>query len=214
MFRLAVLGSGTGSNYQAIQDAVGRGEIPAQVVGVFCNVAGAGILARAEAAGVPARLIPSRGIAAPEARQRYDAELAERIADLEVDLVVLAGWMRLLSAEFVARFSGRLVNIHPSLLPAFPGLRVHESVLAYGCKVSGCTVHFVSEEMDAGPIIAQACVPVFHSDTPESLANRVHGAEHKLYPWVVRQIALGAVRLRGRVVEVDAELPPFCVPAS
>lgn len=206
MLRIAVLASGSGSNFEAIAASAAAGRLHAHIEGVLCNVAGAGVIARAERLGVPAFVLPSKGTADREA---YDAALADRIEGLGAELVVLAGYMRLLSSPFIRRFHNRIVNIHPSLLPAFPGLKVHESVLAHGCKVSGCTVHFVDEGLDSGPIIAQASVPVLELDTPETLANRVHAAEHQLYPWALEQIARGRARIEGRRVHLE---PGYDVP--
>jgi phosphoribosylglycinamide formyltransferase-1 len=207
MLRVAVLASGNGTNFEAIAAAAAAGSLHAQMAGVLCNVPTAGVLARAERLGVPSFVIPSKGVSEREA---YDAALGDRIESLHADLIVLAGYMRLLSASFIRRFPLRIVNIHPSLLPAFPGLDVHASVLAHGCKVSGCTVHFVDEGLDSGPIIAQAAVPVREDDTPDSLAQRVHKVEHQLYPWAVEQIARGRVRVEGRRVHLDPahDVPP------
>lgn len=214
MFRVAVLASGNGTNFEALAAAVAAGRIPAALAAVVCNVPGAGVLGRAERFQVMARVLPSAGVKSPAEREAYDARLGDAIEDTGADLVVLAGYMRLLSGPFIRRFAGRIVNIHPSLLPAFPGLKVHEAVLAHGCKVSGCTVHFVDEGLDSGPIIAQAAVPVLENDTPGSLAERVHAVEHQLYPWAVEQIARGRVRVEGRrVVIAGAEpVPPVRLP--
>jgi phosphoribosylglycinamide formyltransferase-1 len=214
MRRIAILASGSGSNFEALAQAAAQGRLAAQIAGVVCNVPGAGVLARAERLGVKRVVLPSAGVKSPGEREAYDARLGDAVDALGADLVVLAGYMRLLSSPFIRRFGGKIVNIHPSLLPAFPGLRVHESVLAHGCKVSGCTVHFVDEGLDSGPILAQAAVPVLEGDTPASLAERVHAAEHQLYPWAVEQIARGRVRFEGRrvVIEGAEPVPPVRLP--
>lgn len=208
MLRLAVLASGSGTNFQAIAESVRAGALHAQLTGVICNMPGAGVLERAQAFGVPTFLIPSKGIK-PDAREGYDAQLAAQIEALGAELVVLAGYMRLLSPGFIRRFAGRIVNIHPSLLPAFPGLNVHEAVLAHGCKVTGCTVHFVDEGLDSGPIIAQIPVPVLEGDDAARLAARVHAAEHRLYPWAIERIALGQARVEGRRVVLSGPAEPL-----
>lgn len=207
MLKVAVLASGTGSNFAAIAEAAAAGRLHATITGLICNVPGAGALAHAARLGVPAVVEPSKGVKTPEEREAFDLRVAAHIEALGADLVVLAGYMRLLTPAFIRRFPNRILNIHPSLLPAFPGLRVHESVLAHGCKVSGCTVHFVDEGLDSGPILAQTAVPVREDDTPETLAARVHEAEHLTYPWAIEQIARGRVRVEGRRVHI-APVPP------
>lgn len=202
MFRIAILASGNGSNFQAIVDAARAGRLSAEITGLICNVPGARVIERAEQAGVPIWVMPSKGVQSPEEREAFDRRLGDAIGGMNADLVVLAGYMRLLSPAFIRRFPMRIVNIHPSLLPAFPGVRVHEAVLAHGCKVTGCTVHFVDEGLDSGPIIAQECVRVLDGDTPETLAQRVHAVEHRLYPWAIDQIARGRVRVEGRIVHI------------
>jgi phosphoribosylglycinamide formyltransferase-1 len=201
-----VLGSGQGSNFVAIADAIAAGTVPAEVALVLSDVDGAGILAHARSRGIPAMFLPPGPF-----RTRLD-ETAERaaVAALQaagVDLVVLAGFMRLLKAEFLGAFSGRVVNIHPSLLPAFPGLAAWKQALDYGVQVTGCTVHFVDAGVDSGPIIGQRAVPVLASDTAETLHQRIHAAEHALYPACVAALARGEVTARGRVVSVAGGLP-------
>ena len=198
MLRLAILASGRGSNFAALADAAASGALSARIVVLICNVPGAPAIAQAEARGIPVRLMVSKGAG----RAEHDALMAEAISAAGADLVVLAGYMRLLTPEFIRRFTGAIVNIHPSLLPAFPGLKVHEAVLAHGCKISGCTVHYVDEGLDSGPIIAQAAVPVLEGDTPATLAERVHEAEHRLYPWALERIARNEVRIEGRRVRI------------
>ena len=194
-----MLGSGKGSNFAALAQACAAGEIPAEVALVISNVPDAGILRRARERNIPAQFI-----APGKFRTRLEAE-AERayVAALraaEVDLVVLAGFMRVLKEEFLSAFAGRMVNIHPSLLPSFPGLEAWKQALDYGVKVTGCTVHFVDAGVDSGPIIGQQTVPVRDDDTPESLHQRIHAAEHELYPRCVAAIASGQIEVRGRTV--------------
>jgi phosphoribosylglycinamide formyltransferase-1 len=192
---VVVLISGRGSNLKALMDA----GIPVRAV--ISNVAGAAGLAYAAAAGVPARIVPHRDFATREA---FDAALASTVDEFAPRLVALAGFMRILGAGFVARYGGRLMNIHPSLLPAFPGLDTHRRVLAAGAKVHGCTVHFVTADLDHGPIIVQAAVTVRPDDTEQTLAARVLREEHRIYPMAVRwflderlAVADGIVRVKG-----------------
>jgi phosphoribosylglycinamide formyltransferase-1 len=198
-FRLGVLGSGKGSNFVAIAEACAAGELPAQVALVLSDVPDAGILARASERGIPARYLPPGKF-----RTRLDDETERNyitaLREAGVDLVVLAGFMRVLKSQFLHAFAGRIVNIHPSLLPAFPGLESWKQALAYGVKVTGCTVHFVDAGVDAGPIIGQQTVPVLDDDTPETLHQRIHAAEHELYPRCVGAIARGEVSVTGRRV--------------
>jgi phosphoribosylglycinamide formyltransferase 1 len=193
--RLGVLISGRGSNLQALIDAARAPDYPAQVVLVISNEAAAAGLARAQAAGIPAQLISHR-------QPGFEAMIDAALSNAGIGLVCLAGFMRVLSADFVRRWHGRLINIHPSLLPAFPGLDTHRRALAARAKVAGCTVHFVSAAVDAGPIIAQSEVPILPGDEEASLAARVLAAEHRLYPRVVRLIAEGRVHLDGDRVEI------------
>jgi phosphoribosylglycinamide formyltransferase 1 len=182
--KLGILISGRGSNLQALIDACSAPDFPAEIVLVISNKAEAGGLARAEAAGIPSRTISHRE---PEFEARIDSALRAS----GVELVCLAGFMRVLSADFVARWHNRLINIHPSLLPAFPGLDTHRRALAAGVKETGCTVHFVSADVDAGPIILQEKVPVLLGDDEDRLAARVLAAEHRIYPQAVRLLAKG-----------------------
>jgi len=198
--RIGVLLSGRGSNFEALADSVVAGRIPdAQIALVVSNREDAPGLARAIERGIPARVIPSKGIE----RETYDRMVVAALDDARVDLVCLAGFMRLLSPYFVAAFRGRILNIHPSLLPAFPGLEAQRQALEYGVKFSGCTVHFVDELLDAGPIIAQAIVPVEADDTEETLSARILAHEHMVYTEAVRLILSGRFRIEGRRV-----LPP------
>ena len=203
--KIAVLISGRGSNLRALLEACAQPAFPARVVLVAANVAHAPGLAHAAAAGVPTAVVDHTAFTG---RDAFDAALRGRIEAAGADLVCLAGFMRILGAGFVDAFRGRLINIHPSLLPAFPGLHVHERVLAAGTRFSGCTVHFVGAETDAGPILLQAAVPVHPDDTPDALAARVLAAEHVCYPLAVRWIAEGRVYLKGENVKVDGAHPP------
>ena len=198
-FRLGVLGSGKGSNFVAIAEACAAGKIPAEVALVLSDVEGAGILAHAWERKIPAQFIPPGKF-----RTKLDEE-AERafvgaLQGAKVDLVVLAGFMRVLKGDFLRAFEGRIVNIHPSLLPSFPGLEAWKQALDHGVKVTGCTVHFVDAGVDAGPIIGQQTVPVLDNDTPDSLIQRIHSAEHELYPKCVGAIARGEISVVGRRV--------------
>jgi phosphoribosylglycinamide formyltransferase-1 len=197
--RVGVLASGRGSNLAALIEAASDPAYPAEIVLVVVNIAGAGALARAEAAGIPTRLIEHRTFAT---RAGFDAALDGTLREAGVELVCLAGFMRLLTPGFVAAWRDRLINIHPSLLPAFPGLDTHARALAAGVKISGCTVHFVRQETDSGPIIAQGAVPVLTGDTADTLAARVLQAEHKLYPLALRLVAEGKVRVLGERTEI------------
>ena len=196
---IAVLVSGRGSNLQALIDACAAPDFPARICLVLSNVASAGALARAERAGIPTAVLEHKAFAA---RAEFDGALRAHIEAAGAELVVLAGFMRLLTADFVAAFQGRLINIHPALLPAFPGLRTHERALAAGVRFSGCTVHFVVADMDAGPIIAQAAVPVHPDDTPNSLGLRVLDAERRCLPQAVRWFAEGRLSIEGPIVRV------------
>ncbi|WP_126444383.1 phosphoribosylglycinamide formyltransferase [Sulfuricystis multivorans] len=192
-----ILISGRGSNMQALLQA----RLPGQCVAVISNRPEAAGLAWAADRGVPTRIVDHRRF---PAREAFDATLAEEIEGVGGELVLLAGFMRILTPGFVERFAGRLLNIHPSLLPAFPGLNTHEAALAAGVRLHGCTVHFVTSALDSGPIIIQAAVPVLAGDTPDSLAARVLQQEHIIYPQAARAVLDGRCRLEsGRVVWDD-----------
>jgi phosphoribosylglycinamide formyltransferase 1 len=199
--RIGVLVSGRGSNLQALLDAARRGELGGELAVVVSNVEGALGLERARRAGIPAVFRDHRG----KKREAFDAEIVDILRAHHVDLVCLAGFMRLLSPVFVRAFPGRIVNIHPALLPAFPGLDAQRQAWEYGAKVSGATVHLVDEGLDSGPIVAQEPVPVLPGDTPESLAARILEAEHRLYPRAVRHLLEGRCRVEGRRVIVEGE---------
>jgi phosphoribosylglycinamide formyltransferase-1 len=199
--KIGVLLSGRGSNLQALIDAARRGELGGEIAVVVSNVEGAPGLERAREAGIPAAFRDHRG----KKREAFDAEIVEILRDHHVDLVCLAGFMRLLSPVFVRAFSGRIVNIHPSLLPAFPGKDAQRQAWEHGSKVSGATVHFVDEGLDSGPIVAQEAVPVLPGDTAETLAARILETEHRLYPRAVRLLLEGRCRVEGRRVIVEVQ---------
>lgn len=192
--RTAILISGRGSNMASLIAATADPAFPAEVVLVISNVGSADGLKHAAAAGIATKTIPHKAFVSREA---FDAALDAALNGADVEIVCLAGFMRILSDGFARKWEGRLLNIHPSLLPSFKCVRVHEQALQAGVRVSGCTVHFVVPELDAGPIIAQAAVPVEPDDTPETLAARVLEAEHKLYPAALKLLAEGKVKLEG-----------------
>ena len=198
-FRLGVLGSGKGSNFVALADAIAAGKMPAEVAVVLSDVENAGILAHARDRRIPAQFIPP-GKFRTKLDEDSERAFVGALQSAHVDLVVLAGFMRVLKGEFLRAFEGRIVNIHPSLLPSFPGLEAWKQALDHGVKVTGCTVHFVDAGVDSGPIIAQQTVPVLDTDTPETLHQRIHAAEHELYPKCVAAIARGEISIQGRRV--------------
>lgn len=213
--RVGVLISGGGSNMAALVAAASDPAYPAEIVAVVSNRADAGGLAKAEAAGIPARVVDHKAFSSRESFER--AVVAELEAH-DVEIVALAGFMRLLTPWFIDRWRDRLINIHPALLPSYKGLHTHARALADGVKIVGCTVHFVRPEMDVGPIIVQAAVPVADDDTPESLAARVLVQEHRIYPLALARVASGAARVvtdadgNERVVTDDAgTLPPALI---
>ena len=205
MLKLGVLISGRGSNLQSLIAATHLPGFPAQIACVIANRPEAPGLNHAKAAGLPIETIDHKSFSD---RPAFERALDTKLTQYGVQLVCLAGFMRLLTPWFVERWRDRLVNIHPSLLPAFPGLHTHQSVLAYGAKFTGATVHFVRAEMDHGPIIAQATVPVLQDDTEGSLATRVLKAEHQLYPLAVRLLAEGRVNVIDEKVFIIDEVPP------
>ena len=196
MKRLAILLSGRGSNFEALADNVAAGSIEAEIAVVISNRPEAPGLERARARSLPAVCIPSKGLD----REVYDRMVVAELNQRRVDLVCLAGFMRLLSAGFIRAFPERILNIHPSLLPAFPGLEAQHQALEHGVKVSGCAVHFVDEKLDAGPILLQAAVPVLDEDTAESLSARILKEEHRIYSEAVRLVVSGRYRIAGRRV--------------
>jgi phosphoribosylglycinamide formyltransferase-1 len=195
--RIGVLLSGRGSNFEALAENAVSGRIPnAEIAMVISNREGALGIQRAEARGIKLCVIPSKGLE----REAYDRQVAAVLNEHKVDLICLAGYMRLLSPFFVAAFPNRILNIHPSLLPSFPGLESQRQALEYGVKFAGCTVHFVDENLDAGPIVLQAVVPVEDKDTEESLSARILKEEHRIYSEAVRIVLEGKYKIEGRRV--------------
>ena len=192
--KIAVLLSGRGSNFLAIQAAIERGEVPAEIVLVASNVEDAGGLAKARKLGLPVAAIPHQGMP----RKAHEERMLAALRASGAEWICLAGYMRLLSPDFIAAFRQRIVNIHPSLLPAFPGLDAQAQAVAHGVKVSGCTVHLVDEGLDSGPIVVQRTVPVEDGDTPGTLAARILGQEHQAYPEALRRLLTEPWRIEGR----------------
>jgi phosphoribosylglycinamide formyltransferase-1 len=200
--RIGVLLSGRGSNFVALAESVAVGRIPnAEIAIVVSNRENAPGIDKARTLGIDARVIPSKGLE----REAYDKLVVAVLNEKKVDLVCLAGYMRLLSPHFVAAFRGRILNIHPSLLPSFPGLESQRQALEYGVKFSGCTVHFVDEDLDAGPIVIQAVVPIEDGETPDTLAERILREEHRIYSEAVRMVLGGQYRVEGRRVLMTGE---------
>jgi len=195
--RLGVLVSGRGSNLQALIDAIADGRLDASIAVVISNVAGAGGLDRARHAGIETAVVDHRGW---PSRDDFDRALVEELRAREVEVVCLAGFMRKIGPGFIAAFPDAIVNIHPSLLPSFPGLDAQHQALAHGVKFSGCTVHFVDENLDAGPIVRQAVVPVLDDDTAEALSARILAEEHRIYTDAIRLVISGEFRIEGRRV--------------
>jgi phosphoribosylglycinamide formyltransferase 1 len=202
--RLGVLVSGSGSNLQAILDACAARRIPADVAVVICNVPDARALQRARDAHVPAVAVPHGGYAR---REDYDARLVAELRSHGVELVCLAGFMRIITPVLLSAFPQRVINIHPALLPAFPGMHGVRQAFRAGVRVSGCTVHFVDEGTDSGPILIQAAVPVLDGDTEDTLAARILEQEHRIYPRAIQLIAEGRVQLDGRRVRIAGAQP-------
>ncbi len=201
--RIGVLASGGGTNLQSIIDACERGEIDGDVVVVISNMPDAFALERARKHGIDAYCFPHQGVT----REQHEADVIECLDQHKVNLVCLAGYLRMLTPVFINKYSGKLMNTHPALLPSFGGkgmhgLNVHQAVLDYGCKVSGCTIHFVTLEVDGGPIILQKSVPVQEGDTAETLQERVLKEEHKLFPRAIQLFAQGKLKIDGRRVRV------------
>jgi phosphoribosylglycinamide formyltransferase 1 len=197
--RLGVLVSGRGTNLQVIIDGIASGAVPARLAVVVSDRETAPALDRARRHGAPAVFLNPKDV---EDRAAYDAALARVLRDHSVDLVCLAGFMRLLGPTFLEAFPGRVLNIHPSLLPAFPGLGAQRQALAHGVKISGATVHFVDEGVDSGPIIAQEAVPVRSGDTEQTLSDRILEVEHRIYPLAIRLFAEGRLQIEGRRVHI------------
>jgi len=202
---IVVLVSGRGSNLQAIIDALRGGRLPAEIRAVISNEPGAPALARARTAGIPVHVISHRDF--PQ-REQFDRALIQRIDACQPRLVVLAGFMRILGPDFIDHYAGRMINIHPSLLPTFPGLDTHARALQSGAKVHGASVHFVTHEVDGGPLIVQAAVPVLEGDTPDILAERVLAEEHRIYPLAIGWFLGGRLSVEGERVMLDGEKRP------
>ena len=207
---VGVLASGRGTDFQSLVDARERGELDVNLAVLICNVPDAPVIGRAGTAGVPAVVIDHRTYG--KDREAFEREVVRLLREKRVDLVVFAGFMRLVSPYFVREFPHRIMNIHPSLLPAFPGAHAAADAIAWGAKVSGCTIHFVDESVDSGPVILQKAVPVLDADTPETLAARILEQEHVFLPIAVRLFAEGRVDVEGRRVRIDARglrIPPM-----
>lgn len=206
--RVAVLASGRGSNLQAVIDAIEAGEVDATIVAVISNKKDAAALERAHKHGLPDLFVDPKPFAGrPDSREAYDRALLEVLEKYNVELVLLAGYMKIVTAVLVNAYANRMMNIHPSLLPSFPGLEVQKKAIEWGCKLAGCTVHFVTEGVDEGPIILQAAVPIFDGDTPDTLAARILVQEHKIYPRAVQLFAEGRLHVDGRCVRIDGGKP-------
>ena len=203
MKRIGVLLSGRGSNFEALADSVAAGRIPeAEIALVVSNREGAAGIDRARARGLATRVIPSKGLE----REPYDRQVVAALREANVDLICLAGYMRLLSPFFVTAFPQRILNIHPSLLPSFPGLESQRQALEYGVKFAGCTVHFVDENLDAGPIVLQAVVPIEDRDTEVTLSERILQEEHRIYSEAVKIVLAGNYKIAGRRVLLTREV--------
>lgn len=195
--RIGVLASGGGTNLQSIIDGCSNGTIDGQIVTVICNNPDAGALERAEKGGIAHQCIDHRQF---DKRDDFDSAVVSALTENNVELVVLAGFMRIIGERFLDAFPGRIMNIHPALLPAFPGLHVQQKAIDYGARFSGCTVHFVDGGVDTGPIIVQAAVPILDNDTEDTLSARILEQEHKIYPQAIQWFAQGAISLEGRQV--------------
>jgi len=199
--KVGVLVSGRGSNLQALIDSCADPAFPAEIALVISNVPGVFALERAKRAGIPTRVIPHKCF---PSREEFDAAMDAELRAAGIGIVCLAGFMRLLSTPFVQGWAGRMINIHPALLPSFKGLHTHERAIAAGCKLHGCSVHLVTPDLDDGPLLVQAAVPVLPDDTPDSLATRVLEQEHRAYPLALKLLALGKVTVDGAVARIDA----------
>lgn len=199
-YRLVVLVSGSGSNLQAFIDRIAEGSLPARIAAVISNVADAYALERAARAGIVSEVIEHRAF---PSREAFDTALMSRIDEYRPDLVILAGFMRILTPAFVRHYEGRLLNTHPSLLPKYPGMDTHARAIAAGEREHGASVHFVTEELDGGPLVARTKVPVLPDDTPDTLKARVQAAEHRMYPQVAGWLATGRLRYRPEGIFLD-----------
>ncbi|HMS82844.1 MAG TPA: phosphoribosylglycinamide formyltransferase [Nitrospira sp.] len=206
--RLAVLASGRGSNLQAIIDAIESGQVNARIAAIVSNKKDAIALDRARTHGLTDVFVDPKPFAGrPDSREAYDRALLEILQQHDVELVLLAGYMKIVTPVLVNAYANRMMNIHPSLLPSFPGLDVQKKALDWGCKLAGCTVHFVTEGVDEGPIIIQAAVPILDNDTPETLAARILVQEHKIYPRAVQLFAEDRLHVDGRRVVIAGAKP-------
>ena len=206
--RIAVLASGRGSNLQAIIDGIEAQQVDAHLVAVISNKQDAVALERARKHGVPDIFVDPKPFAGrSDSRDAYDRALLNVLEKRDVELVLLAGYMKIVTGVLVNAFANRMMNIHPSLLPSFPGLDVQRKAIEWGCKLAGCTVHFVTEGVDEGPIILQAAVPVLDRDTPDILAGRILEQEHKIYPRAVQLFAEGRLKVEGRLVLIEDGKP-------
>jgi phosphoribosylglycinamide formyltransferase 1 len=203
--RVAVFISGSGSNMVSLADACSAPDFPAEIVAVISDKPEAGGLAKAQARGIGTYVFERKAFAG---KAEHEAAILAALDAVRPDIICLAGYMRLISGDFIGRYEGRMLNIHPSLLPLFPGLHTHQRAIDAGMKIAGCTVHFVTEGMDDGPIVAQAAVPVAAGDTAETLAARTLTVEHKLYPMALRLLAEGKVRMEsGRAIRANEAAP-------
>ncbi|MDO5484108.1 MAG: phosphoribosylglycinamide formyltransferase [Desulfovibrionaceae bacterium] len=207
--KIAILASGSGTNAQAMIDKAAAGLLDVDIRLVCSNRPGAGVLERAARAGLPHLALDHKSFAD---RASYDARLAEVLLEHGADYVVLAGYMRLVTAAFLEAFAGRVVNIHPALLPSFPGVHGGADAQAYGVKLSGCTVHFVEEQMDSGPVIIQAAVPANAGEDLDALMNRIHAMEHRIYPQALQWLAEGRISIQGRQVHLAPSTRPAITP--
>lgn len=206
--RVAVLASGRGSNLQAVIDAIEAGTVQAKIVAVISNKKDAPALERASRHGLSSLFVdPKPHAGRPDSRESYDRELLAVLRQHDVELVLLAGYMKIVTTVLVEAFVNRMMNIHPSLLPLFPGLDVQRKAIEWGCKLAGCTVHFVTEGVDEGPIILQAAVPILDDDSSDTLADRILVQEHKIYPRAVQLFAEGRLRVEGRRVFIEQGQP-------
>lgn len=206
--RVAVLASGRGSNLQAIIDGIEASQVQAAIVAVISNKKDAVALERARKHGLKDLFVDPKPFAVqPDSREAYDRALLDILRQHDVELVLLAGYMKIVTAVLVNAYANRMMNIHPSLLPSFPGLDVQKKAIEWGCKLAGCTVHFVTEGVDEGPIILQAAVPILDADSAETLAARILVQEHRLYPRAVQLFAEGRLRVEGRRVFIEQGAP-------
>ncbi len=208
LLRVAVLASGRGSNLQSVIDAIEAGTVQAKIVTVISNKKEAPALERARRHGLPNLFVDPKPYAGrPDSREAYDRELLDELGRHDVELVLLAGYMKIVTNVLVEAFANRMMNIHPSLLPSFPGLEVQKKAIEWGCKLAGCTVHFVTEGVDEGPIILQAAVPILDDDSADTLAARILVQEHRIYPRAVQLFAEERLRVDGRRVFIEAGKP-------